>query len=83
MDNNVITAEAKEASALTSNEWKEWTKTVWSIANISDGIHPAVFPSEIPYRLIRLFSFVGETVLDPFSGMATTGKIAIKCNNNS
>ena len=80
MDNSVITAEAKEASALTSDEWKEWTKTVWSIANISDGIHPAVFPPEIPYRLIRLFSFVGETVLDPFSGMATTGKVAIKCN---
>ncbi len=80
MDNSVITAEAKEASALTSDEWKEWTKTVWSIANISDGIHPAVFPPEIPYRLIRLFSFVGETVLDPFSGMATTGKVAVKCN---
>ena len=80
MDNSVITAEAKEASALTSDEWKEWTKTVWSIANISDGLHPAVFPPEIPYRLIRLFSFVGETVLDPFSGMATTGKVAIKCN---
>ena len=80
MDNSVITTEAKEASALTSDEWKEWTKTVWSIANISDGLHPAVFPPEIPYRLIRLFSFVGETVLDPFSGMATTGKVAIKCN---
>lgn len=79
MDNSIITAEAKEASALTSDEWKEWTKTVWSIANISDGLHPAVFPPEIPYRLIRLFSFVGETVLDPFSGMATTGKVATKC----
>ena len=78
MDNSIISAEAKEASALTSEEWKEWTKTVWSIANISDGMHPAVFPPEIPYRLIRLFSFVGETVLDPFSGMATTGKVAVK-----
>ena len=78
MGNSIISAEAKEASALTSEEWKEWTKTVWSIANISDGMHPAVFPPEIPYRLIRLFSFVGETVLDPFSGMATTGKVAVK-----
>ena len=78
MDKSMITPEAKEASALTSEEWKEWTKTVWNIANISDGMHPAVFPPEIPYRLIRLFSFVGETVLDPFSGMATTGKAALK-----
>ncbi len=75
---NRITAEIKEASRLTSEEWKEWTKTVWSIANISDSSHPAVFPPEIPYRLIRMFSFVGETVLDPFSGMATTGKVALQ-----
>lgn len=78
MDNNTITPEEREASALTSEEWKEWTKTVWSIANTSDEMHPAVFPLEIPYRLIRMFSFVGETVLDPFSGMATTGKAALK-----
>lgn len=75
---NTIPAEIKEASRLTSEEWKEWTKTVWSIANISDSIHPAVFPPEIPHRLIRMFSFVGETVLDPFSGMATTGKAALQ-----
>lgn len=79
---NTISPEIKEASKLTNEEWKEWTKTVWNIANISDSTHPAVFPPEIPYRLIRMFSFVGETVLDPFSGMATTGKVAIK-NNRS
>ena len=79
---NVISSEIKEASKLTSEEWKEWTKTVWSIANISDSIHPAVYPPEIPYRLIRMFSFVGETVLDPFSGMATTGRVALQ-NNRS
>lgn len=74
----VINAEIKEASIVTKEEWKEWTKTVWSIANISDSIHPAVFPVEIPYRLIRMYSFVGETILDPFSGMATTGRAAIQ-----
>ena len=79
---NIISPEIKEASKLTSEEWKEWTKTVWSIANISDSIHPAVYPPEIPYRLIRMFSFVGETVLDPFSGMATTGRVALQ-NNRS
>lgn len=74
----MITHEIKEASKVTSDEWKEWTKTVWSIANVSDSMHPAVFPEEIPYRLIRMYSFVGETVLDPFSGMATTGKASIR-----
>jgi len=75
-----ISKEIKEASIVTNEEWKEWTKTVWSIANTSDTIHPAVFPEEIPYRLIRMFSFVEEKVLDPFSGMGTTGKAAVKCN---
>ncbi len=75
---SVIDSKIKEASKVTNEEWKEWTKTVWSIANTSDSIHPAVFPVEIPYRLIRMYSFVGETILDPFSGMATTGKASIQ-----
>lgn len=73
----MIDNDIKEASKISSEEWREWTKTVWSIANTSDDVHPAVFPIEIPYRLIRMFSFHGETVLDPFSGMGTTGKAAI------
>jgi len=74
----MMTEEIKEASKLTSNEWKEWTMTVWNIANISDETHPAVFPPEIPHRLMRMFSFYGETVLDPFSGIGTTGTVAMK-----
>ncbi|MGD9678232.1 MAG: DNA methyltransferase [Vulcanibacillus sp.] len=73
-----VDLDIKEASKLTSEEWKEWTKTVWSIANISDCIHPAVYPLEIPRRLIKMYSFWDEIVLDPFSGMATTGKAAIQ-----
>ena len=71
-------SEIKEASKITNEEWKEWTKTVWNIANISDAVHPAVFPIEIPHRLIRMFSFWEETVLDPFSGTGTTGIAALK-----
>lgn len=70
--------EIKERSKLTSEEWKEWTKTVWDIANVSDSLHPAVFPVEIPLRLLRLFSFWGETILDPFSGTGTTGVAAVQ-----
>lgn len=73
-----ISGEIKELSKITSEEWKEWTKTVWNIANISDNIHPAVFPAEIPFRLLRMFSFLGETVLDPFSGTGTTGVAAVE-----
>lgn len=72
----VVTAEQKAASALTKDEWREYTKTVWSIANTTDAEHPAVFPPEIPKRLIKLFSFIGETVLDPFGGTGTTGRVA-------
>jgi site-specific DNA-methyltransferase (adenine-specific) len=72
-----FTEEIKEASKITSEEWKEWTKTVWTIANISDAVHPAVFPLEIPHRLIRMFSFWSETILDPFSGTGTTGIAAL------
>ena len=67
----------KEKSKLTKDEWREYTKTVWHIANTSDDQHPAVFPIEIPRRLIKLFSFHGEVVLDPFAGIGTTAAAAI------
>lgn len=72
----IVTREQRNASAITKEEWREYTKTVWSIANTSDPEHPAVFPPEIPRRLIKMFSFVGETVLDPFGGTGTTGRVA-------
>ena len=73
----------KEASKLTVDEWREYTKTVWHIANVTDPEHPAVFPVEIPCRLIKLFTFVGETVLDPFAGVGTTAKAAIQLGRHA
>ena len=67
----------KEQSRLTKEEWREYTKTVWSIANTKRDDHPAVFPEEIPFRLAKMFSFVGETVLDPFAGIGTTARAVI------
>lgn len=72
-----ISKTRKERSRLSKEEWREYTKTVWQIANVSDPEHPAVFPIEIPRRLIKLFSFHGETVLDPFAGTGTTALAAI------
>lgn len=67
----------KEKSKVTKEEWREYTKTVWHIANTSHPDHPAVFPAEIPHRLTKLFTFYGETVLDPFAGTGTTAAAAI------
>lgn len=68
----------KEASRLTKEEWREYTKTVWQIANTTDPLHPAVFPVEIPSRLIKMFTFLGERVLDPFAGVGTTARAALE-----
>ena len=71
------TADVKERSKLTKEEWREYTKTVWHIANTTNEEHPAVFPVEIPARLVKLFSLYGEAVLDPFAGVGNTAKAAI------
>jgi DNA modification methylase len=70
-------SDAKERSKLTKEEWREYTKTVWHIANTTHEEHPAVFPVEIPNRLVKLFSLYGEAVLDPFAGAGNTAKAAI------
>lgn len=80
---NTLTVDVKEKSRLTKEEWREYTKTVWQIANISHEEHPAVFPIEIPARLIKLFSFWGETVLDPFAGVGTTARAALKLGRSA
>ncbi len=71
----------KEQSKLTQAEWVEYTKQIWNIpipnkSDIAFGKHPAIMPSEIPYRLIKLFSFVDDVVLDPFAGSGTTLSVA-------
>ena len=75
----------KEASKLTQEEWVTFTKQVWDIPipNKNDpayGKHPAIMPEEIARRLIRLYSFVEDIVLDPFWGSGTTGKVAMELN---
>jgi DNA modification methylase len=74
--------EIREQSKLTKEEWRDFTKTVWHVANTSDPEHPAVFAPEIPRRLIKMFSFVGDTVLDPFAGVGTTAKVANELERN-
>lgn len=78
---NKICKEKKEQSKLTQSEWVEFTKQIWNIPipnkfDIAFGKHPAIMPEQIPYRLIKLYSFVGDVVLDPFAGSGTTLKVA-------
>lgn len=76
-----ITPETRRLSALTQNEWVDFTKQVWDlpIPNKSDpafGKHTALMPEAIVERSVRLYSFVGDLVLDPFAGSGTTLKVA-------
>lgn len=71
-----VTKQAKEASRLTHEQWCEYLSGHWEIHGARQDDHLAVFPDEVPRRLTRVFSFVGETVLDPFLGSGTTVKVA-------
>lgn len=66
----------KELSKISLSEWKKWYVGHWRIPGVIQKEHIAMFPEEIPYRLIRMFSFIGDTVLDPFLGSGTTLKVA-------
>lgn len=74
---------ARERSALTRDEWKSYFSGHWQFAGERQTLHEAMFPEELPRRLIRMFSFVGETVLDPFVGSGTTLKVALELERNA
>jgi site-specific DNA-methyltransferase (adenine-specific) len=65
-------------NTISRDEFLEWTKSVWSFPAVSAKKvgHPAPFPEELPHRLIQLYSFVGDVVLDPFAGSGTTCLVA-------
>jgi DNA modification methylase len=71
-----VSTEIKEASKLTKDEWKEYFAGHWHFGGARQVGHEAMFPEELPRRLIRMFTFRGDTVLDPFLGSGTTVKVA-------
>lgn len=78
---NNIDLENKEKSKLSQKEWVEYTKQIWDIPipnkkDMAFGIHSAIMPEEIAKRCIKLYSFVGDTIVDPFAGSGTTLKVA-------
>ena len=70
----------REKSRITLEEWRQWTQQWWRVESITEKFdyHRAIFPIEIPYRLIRMYSYAGDTVLDPYMG---TGATMIAANN--
>ena len=69
-------------NTITKEQFMEWTKSIWTMnAESARRIgHPAPFPEELPYRLIQLYSFTDDIILDPFMGSGTTGVTALKSN---
>jgi len=84
-----IPKEIREASKIDIKEFSDnkWYMTLWEMVNVLPGSplekEIAAFPEELPYRIIKLFSYVGETVLDPFVGSGTTMKVARALGRNS
>lgn len=77
------TKEQRELSKLTDEEWHTYFKSHWNFGGAKQNRHIAVFPEELPKRLIKMFSFVGDVVCDPFMGSGTTALAALKLDRNS
>lgn len=75
---------ARILSVLSEEKYQQWFRLIWEdVPGASTKSHPAPFPIELAERLIRMFSFAGDTVLDPFLGTGTTSIAAARCGRNS
>lgn len=77
------TQEQRRLSKLSKDEHNSWFRQFWTLQGASTRKHPAPYPVALAYRLVRMFSFVGDTVLDPFVGTGTTMVAALKAGRNS
>ena len=73
----------KEQSKLSKEEWNQYFQGHWNFGGVRQDNHIAMFPEELPKRLIKMFSFIGDIVLDPFLGSGTTSLVAKNLGRNS
>ena len=79
----IIAQDIKNKSKMTAEEWNTYFSGHWNFCGVKQDKHPAMFPPELPNRLIKMFSFVGDTILDPFLGSGTTSLSAANLGRNS
>ena len=79
----IVSEGNKALSKLTTEEWNTYFQGHWNFGGAKQDSHIAMFPEELPKRLIKMFSFVGDTILDPFLGSGTTSLAAKNLNRNS
>lgn len=79
----IVSKDIKEQSKLTTEDWNKYFVGHWNFSGEKQDKHLAMFPEELPKRLIKMFSFVGENVLDPFLGSGTTSLAAKNLERNS
>lgn len=78
-----VSQEIKEQSKMSKEEWNSFFAGHWNFPGVKQQKHLAMFPLELPRRLIKMFTFVGDTVLDPFLGSGTTSLAALESDRNS
>jgi site-specific DNA-methyltransferase (adenine-specific) len=77
------TQEQRRLSMIDKQDYNAWFRQIWDIPGASTRQHPAPFPYELAYRLVRMFSFHGDTVVDPFCGTGTTMVAALRTGRHS
>jgi site-specific DNA-methyltransferase (adenine-specific) len=73
----------RKASKIKKEDFNRWFQQIWNLTGASTKLHPAPYPLELATRLVRMFSFVSDTVLDPFCGSGTTMVAALRSGRNS
>jgi site-specific DNA-methyltransferase (adenine-specific) len=77
------TEHQRKLSMIAKEDYGKWFQQIWTVTGASTKEHPAPFPAELASRLVRMFSFWGDTVVDPFSGTGTTMVAAMRAGRNS